>query len=120
MACCSAYCGLAIRRSTSFSYALGDPPFRKAAASSGVGRTPGTSSGLPVMREFLSGTWQRKQVPDMMGRMSRLKRTALTWTWATPGAAPAAIAATAMLIRTNVFPAGIWHTCDVVYTTGEG
>ena len=28
------------------------------------------------MRELLSGPWQRKQVSDMIGRMSRLKLTA--------------------------------------------
>src|SRR4051794_40746753 len=33
------------------------------------------SSLSPAMRDFASGPWHRKQVSDMMGRMSRLKRT---------------------------------------------
>jgi hypothetical protein len=33
------------------------------------------SSLKPAMRAFLSGPWQRKQVSDMMGRISRLKLT---------------------------------------------
>ena len=31
--------------------------------------------GEDLLRELLSGPWQRKHVSDMMGRISRLKRT---------------------------------------------
>ena len=50
-----------------------------------IGITPGRggfsassrmSRRRPAMRELLSGPWQRKQVSDMIGRMSRLKLTA--------------------------------------------
>ena len=33
------------------------------------------SSRMPAMRALLSGPWQRKQVSDMIGRISRLNFT---------------------------------------------
>src|SRR5271154_1527568 len=38
-----------------------------------------------AMREPLSGPWQRKQVSDMMGRMSRLNSTGAAAGWAERG-----------------------------------
>src|ERR1035437_8999537 len=49
---------------------IGATPFRL-----GCNASSRRSSRIPAMRELLSGPWQRKQVPAMIGRMSRLKRT---------------------------------------------
>jgi len=53
---------------------------------------------VPAMRELLSGPWQRKQVPDMMGRMSRLKLTD-AGLWAARVAAAANPATNRRLVR---------------------
>src|SRR5579885_134004 len=41
----------------------------------GLGASSRMSSRRLAMRELLSGPWHRKQVSDMIGRMSRLNRT---------------------------------------------
>ena len=51
---------------------------------------------MPAMRELTSGPWQRKHVPDMIGRMSRLKSTGGRAPWSVVSI-PAAAYTAAML-----------------------